>query len=216
MNVCLLTGSETACARANKTSEQYATGVAVTVVTIGGIALVGAAPEVIAAARVALEGCKANPAYCLNQAGILTAEAVVPGGTGAGGSLVIGRTAQEIAAAKNAAQSLPSVDKLSQAASSANRNGLSDAGRSLQKHSGRPDSVYSATDKKATTLNSEAQFIVDDILTNPGTKFEAKKVFENRVEINVIEAKAPDGRILRFNEDGTRFIGFREPPTPKK
>lgn len=104
MNVCLLTGSETACARANKTPEQYATGVAVTVVTIGGIALVGAAPEVIAAARVALEGCKANPAYCLNQAGILTAEAVVPGGTGAGGALVIGRTAQEIAAAKNAAQ----------------------------------------------------------------------------------------------------------------
>lgn len=112
LNVCLLTGSETACARANKTPEQYATGVAVTIVTIGGIAIVGAAPEVIAAARVAMEGCKANLAYCLNQAGILTAEVVVPGGSGAGGALVIGRTAQEIAVINNAAHNAASFSRL--------------------------------------------------------------------------------------------------------
>ncbi|MGG5217604.1 MULTISPECIES: hypothetical protein [Rahnella] len=26
------------------------------------------------------------------------------------------------------------------------------------------------------------------------------------------EATAPDGRALRFNADGSRLIGFREPP----
>ena len=108
---------------------------------------------------------------------------------------------------------IPSVQQLSKAAASANRNGLTDAGRSLQKHSGRPNSVYSSTDKKSTTLNREAQSIVDDILNDPKTQFNTRTVMEDKQKITVIEATASDGRVLRFNDNGTRFIGFRE-PTP--
>ncbi|MCZ3384998.1 hemagglutinin repeat-containing protein, partial [Kosakonia sp. SOY2] len=107
----------------------------------------------------------------------------------------------------------PSKQNLSEAASSPNRNGLTDAGRSLQKHGGREGSAYSYSSQKASVLNQEAQSIVNEILDNPGTKIESKIVFENKQPIEVIDAKAPDGRILRFSSDGSRFIGFREPPT---
>ncbi|MDL5167482.1 hypothetical protein QSH14_09405 [Proteus faecis] len=114
--------------------------------------------------------------------------------------------------ANNAANNaLPNVDQLSQAAASANRNGLTDAGRALQKHGGREGSVYTYTDQKAATLNKEAQNIVNDILTTPGTKIESRYITENKQRIKVIEATAPDGRALRFNEDGSKLIGFREP-----
>ncbi len=204
-------GISSACERAYPTPEQHFTALGINVAIVGGYRIIAATPEMLALAKAGMEGCKSAPTICLNNIGLQLGEAVIPGGSGAGGALVVGRTAQEIAAVKNTAQSLPSVDKLSQAASSVNRNGLSDAGRSLQKHSGRPGSVYSATDKKATTLNNEAQYIVDDILTNPKTTIEIRTAMENKQKITVIEAHAPDGRILRFNEDGTRFIGFREP-----
>ncbi|MCC8376372.1 hemagglutinin repeat-containing protein, partial [Photorhabdus bodei] len=108
---------------------------------------------------------------------------------------------------------LPSRDNLNQAASTPNRNGLTDAGRALQKHGGREGSVYSYSSQKASVLNKEAQTIVSEILSNPNTKIESRFVFENKQRIAVVEAIAPDGRALRFNADGTKLIGFREPPS---
>ena len=111
----------------------------------------------------------------------------------------------------NAAGTIPTVDQLSQAAASANRNGLTDAGRALQKHGGREGSVYTYSSQKSSVLNKEAQNIVDDILSTPGTKIETRIITENKQRIKVIEATAPDGRAIRFNENGTKLIGFREP-----
>lgn len=110
---------------------------------------------------------------------------------------------------------LPSREKLKEGASIPNRNGLTDAGRSLQKHGGREGSAYSYSSQKASILNQEAKAVVDEILSNPNTKLETRVVFENKQRITVVDATAPDGRILRFNSDGTRFIGFREPPNTK-
>lgn len=98
------------------------------------------------------------------------------------------------------------------AASSPNRNGLTDAGRALQKHGGREGSVYYYSSQKALTLNEEAQSIVNEILNNPRTKIETRTVFENKQRVTVMEVTAPDGRALRYNADGSRLIGFREPP----
>jgi hypothetical protein len=106
---------------------------------------------------------------------------------------------------------VPTVDQLSQAAASANRNGLTDAGRALQKHGGREGSVYTYSSQKASVLNKEAQNIVNDILSNPKTVITRTTATENKQIIKVIHAIAPDGRTLRFNEDGTKLIGFREP-----
>lgn len=90
---------------------------------------------------------------------------------------------------------------------------MTDAGRALQKHGGREGSAYSYSSQKASVLNQEAQNIVNEILNNPNTKIESRVVFENKQRITVVEATAPDGRALRFNADGSRLIGFREPPT---
>lgn len=137
---------------------------------------------------------------------------------GSGGTTQVGNTAtittpstNVTGGVANSIGAIPTQDQLSQAAASANRNGLTDAGRALQKHGGREGSIYTYTDQKASTLNKEAQHIVDDILSNPKTVITRTTATENKQIIKVIHATAPDGRTLRFNEDGTKLIGFREP-----
>ncbi|WP_337264894.1 MULTISPECIES: VENN motif pre-toxin domain-containing protein [unclassified Serratia (in: enterobacteria)] len=66
----------------------------------GGALIVAASPEIAAAAKAALEGCKSAPAICLNNAGLQIAEAVTPGGVGAAGAIGVGKTVAEAAAAK--------------------------------------------------------------------------------------------------------------------
>ncbi|MFV8855450.1 VENN motif pre-toxin domain-containing protein, partial [Serratia fonticola] len=66
----------------------------------GGALIIGATPEIVAAAKAALEGCKAAPAICLNNAGLQVAEGVTPGGVGAAGAIGVGKTAAEATAAK--------------------------------------------------------------------------------------------------------------------
>ncbi|MEY1578760.1 hypothetical protein AB7Z98_07820 [Providencia manganoxydans] len=106
---------------------------------------------------------------------------------------------------------IPSKEELKQGASEINRNGLTNAGRSLQKHGGREGSVYSYSNQKASVLNQEARAIVDEILDNPNVTIKSRTVYENRQRIEVIDARSPDGRTLRFSRDGKKFIGFREP-----
>ncbi len=44
----------------------------------GGQILIAGSAEIATAGRVALEGCKTNPALCLNNVGIFVADAVAP------------------------------------------------------------------------------------------------------------------------------------------
>ncbi|EDW6064629.1 filamentous hemagglutinin N-terminal domain-containing protein [Salmonella enterica subsp. enterica serovar Oslo] len=67
---------------------------------LGGGVLIAATPELAAAAQVAIRACAGNIVLCLNNAGIMTSEAIVPGGVGAGGAIGIGKTAAEATAAK--------------------------------------------------------------------------------------------------------------------
>ncbi|HDG9830983.1 TPA: DUF637 domain-containing protein [Raoultella ornithinolytica] len=70
--------------------------------TAGGMTLIGAAPELVLAARLVIAGCKTNPALCLNQAGIYAADIVAPEaiiGTGAvttGSTLILGKTEDSV------------------------------------------------------------------------------------------------------------------------
>ncbi|QJW54287.1 hypothetical protein HL670_01155 [Serratia plymuthica] len=72
------------------------------VLAADGITLVGAAPELVLAARLAIASCKTNPALCLNQAGIYAADIVAPEaiiGTGAvttGSTLILGKTEDSV------------------------------------------------------------------------------------------------------------------------
>ncbi|MCA6222770.1 hypothetical protein [Photorhabdus antumapuensis] len=95
--------------------------IAVTAVAAGGYALVyggriliAGSAEMATAGRIALEGCKANPALCLNNVGIFVADAVAPEaavGTGvlaAGAVKVLGNTKE---GAKNLAEELSHASK---------------------------------------------------------------------------------------------------------
>ncbi|NIC28583.1 POTRA domain-containing protein [Serratia plymuthica] len=72
------------------------------VLAAGGMTLVGVAPELVLAARLAIASCKTNPALCLNQAGIYAADIVAPEaiiGTGAittGSTLILGKTEDSV------------------------------------------------------------------------------------------------------------------------
>lgn len=86
------------------------------VIAAGGITLVGAAPELVLAARLAIAGCKTNPALCLNQAGIYAADIVAPeaiigaGAVTTGSTLILGKS--EGSAKKLAQQLVKTSDEL--------------------------------------------------------------------------------------------------------
>jgi len=110
-------------------------------------------------------------------------------------------------AAKAARSAGPSIDDLSRAASTPDRNGFTRAGRNLQKRNDR-ESVFSGAGNNPANLNRQAQFIVDDILTSPGTT----SVNRHHARFgDITEMRAPDGRGVRFSRDG-QFINFLDPP----
>ncbi|MGV8004085.1 hypothetical protein QPK14_18970 [Photorhabdus temperata subsp. temperata] len=82
--------------------------------TYGGYILVAGSAEMAAAGRIALEGCKTNPALCLNNVGIFVADAIAPEaavGTGVlatGAVKVLGNTQE---GAKNLAGELSHASK---------------------------------------------------------------------------------------------------------
>jgi filamentous hemagglutinin len=103
---------------------------------------------------------------------------------------------------------MPGLDELSAAAGAADRAGLSAAGRSLQKHSGREGSAFSAVRGNSSLFNRQGQNIVDDILTNPKSTTSSR--YHARYG-DVTEVRGPDGRGVRYDSDG-KFLGFLEPP----
>lgn len=124
--------------------------------------------------------------------------------TNIGASLIGGGGFNLLGSAKGASRSL---DELSQAAMAADRGGLTSAGRALQKHGGREGSAFPGVTGGPGAINKQGQFVVDDILTSPGST----NVTRNHARFGeVTEIRAPDGRGVRYGPDG-KFIGFLEP-----
>jgi hypothetical protein len=100
-----------------------------------------------------------------------------------------------------------SVDELSQAASAADRGGLTAAGRALQKHGGREGSAFPPAKGNPASINNQGQDVVDDILMSPGATTTAR----NHARYgDVIEVRAPDGRGVRYDANG-KLMGLLEP-----
>lgn len=104
-----------------------------------------------------------------------------------------------IVAARAGARSL---DDLSRAASVADRNGLTAAGRAPQKHGSRPGSAFPQVSGHGN-LNRAGQEVVDDILTTPGARHVSNR-------FGGVDVVAPGGRGVRYDSNGN-FIGFLEP-----
>lgn len=101
---------------------------------------------------------------------------------------------------------MDNIDDLSRAARAADRGGLTRAGRALQKHSGRAGSAWPSVNGRR--LNEAAQEIVDDILTDPRSTFQARHHARHG---DVLEVIAPDGRGLRYNAQTGDFMGLLDP-----
>jgi hypothetical protein len=87
--------------------------------------------------------------------------------------------------------------------------GFTAAGRSLTKHgtgSRLGNSLFPTAAGNPSAINRQAQDIVDDILTTPGTKI----INRHRGRFgNTVEHIAPDGRGIVFDSNG-KFLFFRE------
>lgn len=195
----------------------------------GGAMIVAATPEIAALAKAALEGCKAAPAICLNNAGLQVAEAVTPGGVGAAGAIGVGKTAVEATAAKaeaiaaNAAKNISSrsgskidagkfgqleLGVLSQTGAkidpAVKAGNLTIAGRALQKHGSREGSAFPIAKGTPAQMNEQGQKILDGIVKAPGATVKDGNRFGG------FDVVAPDGRGARLDPQGN-FRGFLEP-----
>ena len=89
------------------------------------------------------------------------------------------------------------------AAQAADRYGLTQVGRALQKHSGRDGSVFNGLSSgSATARNEQGLRVLDDILNDPAGRTEVL----DRVT-NIWDST---GRGVRYGNDGS-FMGFLEP-----
>lgn len=94
------------------------------------------------------------------------------------------------------------VRELEASAREMDRNGLTRAGRSLQKHGDRPDSAFPRSTGNAAARNQQGIREVNAVLRDPGRRVEVL----DRV-INIYRA---DGSGVRFSSTGV-FKGFLEP-----
>lgn len=128
----------------------------------------------------------------------------IPGATGLG--LGVRAAGSGVDVAKGTANS---VDDLSRAAGAAGKGELTAAGNSLNKHGlGKREgnSLFPAPTGNPTAINRQAQDVVDDILTTPGTT--VVNGYRGRFG-STIEHIAPDGRGVVFDANG-KFLFFRE------
>lgn len=95
------------------------------------------------------------------------------------------------------------VNDLRVAAQAADRNGLTQVGRALQKHSGRDGSVFNGLSNGTATARKEQGLrVLDDILNDPAG--------HSDVLDRVTNIWDSTGRGVRYGNDGS-FMGFLEP-----
>jgi RHS repeat-associated protein len=95
------------------------------------------------------------------------------------------------------------IDEFLKAAESLDRNGLTQAGRALQKHGNRSVSAYPQVPQNPGSLNSTGLKIVEDILNSPNKTVVPNKYGGNDIIDNV------SGRGVRMDSNGK--IGLLEP-----
>jgi hypothetical protein len=96
---------------------------------------------------------------------------------------------------------------LSKAEQVLDRGGLTKAGRALDKHGGRSESMFPRAIGNPNNKNAQGQFVLDNILTHPNS------IIKQRLSKNygnVIDIQIPLSQGVRYSIDGT-FIMFLEP-----
>jgi RHS repeat-associated protein len=120
------------------------------------------------------------------------------------GSRLLGMNGKVTQTVKN---TTPCLNQLSKAGEAMDRGGLTKAGRALEKHGGRIDSVFPKATGNIANKNMQGQFHLDDILTHPQKKITQ---WQHRTFGNIIDVEVPGRGGARFSQQGN-FIGFLEP-----
>ena len=98
-------------------------------------------------------------------------------------------------------------DLLSLSGKVIDRNGLSKAGRALQKHCNRPKSIFPKMNGSSHKFNQVGQHHLDSILSDPTRKI---NIWKHRNLGNVVDIQTSSNGGARFSQNGD-FIGFLEP-----
>lgn len=118
----------------------------------------------------------------------------------------LAKEASEEAMSKAAENVAKNLDDLIRAGNEIDKGGdLTKAGRALQKHGSRPDSVFPPAKGNPSAINSQGEQTLKNILNSSDktvkpNRFGGKDVFDNTT-----------GRGVRYNGDG-KMMGFLEPP----
>ena len=102
-----------------------------------------------------------------------------------------------------------SIGEMSHAGTFHDRGGLTKAGRALDKHGRRVDTVFPEAMGNIHEKNMQGQRILDEILNHPNKKIILDKA--TRSKRLVIDIYHPNGHGARFSRDGKEFITFLEP-----
>lgn len=95
------------------------------------------------------------------------------------------------------------------AADDLNDEGLSVAGRALQKHGGRPGGSLPTPTGNPTAISQQAQQIVEGVLQHPNRT--RTMFFNKRLGEDVVDIRIPGGVGVRYTREQGRFVGFLEP-----
>jgi hypothetical protein len=101
-----------------------------------------------------------------------------------------------------------SIGEMSHAGTFHDRGGLSKAGRALDKHGRRIDTVFPKATGNIHEKNMQGQRVLDEILDHP----QKRVVIEYKARFGeVIDVWHPSGHGARFTKDGKEFITLLEP-----
>ena len=91
------------------------------------------------------------------------------------------------------------------------RNGLSYAGRSLQKKADRIGSVFPKPSGNVYEVNLQGQKVLEEILNHPGKKIVFPDQLSKKFGFELVDIVVPNKGGARFTRDGKTMIGFLEP-----
>jgi hypothetical protein len=110
---------------------------------------------------------------------------------------------------ENGAVRTAPIREMSHAGTFHDRGGISKAGRALDKHGQRVDTVFPKAVGSVHEKNVQGQKILDEILNHPDKQIILDKA--PRSKQLVIDVFHPNGHGARFSRDGKEFITFLEP-----
>ena len=104
-----------------------------------------------------------------------------------------------------------SIGEMSHAGTFHDRGGLTKAGRALDKHGRRVDTVFPEAMGNIHEKNMQGQKMLDEILNHPNKEIYFPDYLTERYGFEVLDIFIPGKHGARFSRSGEKMVGFLEP-----